>query len=279
MCTTLTWLDGAFVGGDAAVLSPKVHSLSYATSIFEGIRSYGGRIFRCVEHLERLRNSAHIMGLTIGYSDDELELVCEKLIAHNAEPDGYIKIIVFLDETDISYMARGCASRIVVFTVPFPSRTRRADLRLATAAWRRPPANSHPYQAKTAATYALSYLSYQASDEGVDDVLFLSTRDMICESSGSNIFFVKGDRLITPTTELALAGITRRVVIDELAPVVGLTVEERDIGYREAADFETAFLCGTAMEIAPVSQIDGTIYAPSFVPSVIAEGYRKLVHA
>ncbi len=108
-------------------------------------------------------------------------------------------------------------------------------------------------------------------------MLFLSTEDRVCESSGSNVFFVAGDVLVTPTTELALDGITRRTIIDDLLP--GRTVQERDVHYAELADFDGAFLCGTAIEIAEVEAVDGIRFPGSPLVAEIAGAYGKFVRS
>jgi branched-chain amino acid aminotransferase len=275
--TTISWIDGEFTASDEIGLSPLTHSLSYATSIFEGMRCFSRKIFKPLEHLHRLRRSAAIFGHTVDYSDEQLAEACDVLIHKNGLGEAYIKIVVFYDDTDPSFMARGCASRIIISVLPFAASAEYRSYRLATASWRRPPATCHPYQAKTSSTYALSFLGFRSKPAGYDDVLFLSTDDTVCESSGSNIFFVDGDVLVTPTIELALDGITRRTVIDMLTPRLGLQVSVREIPYSEIGAFDAAFLCGTATEIAEVSAIDDFRYQRSTIVANISSEYGKIV--
>jgi branched-chain amino acid aminotransferase len=276
MIADLVWADGKIVRWDELRLSPATHSLSYASSVYEGIRSYGGAIFKCDDHLDRLRRSADVFGHDVPFSNADLTDACNALLRANGLSDGYLKPLVYFDDSDVSFKARGCSSRMVILASPPPPKCADGSMSLATAAWRRPPAACHPYQAKTSSTYALSYLSYRQRTEGFDDVLFLSTTDTVCESSGSNVFFIKGNSLVTPTTELALAGITRRVVIDELCARLNVSVTERDISSAEIESFDGAFLCGTAMEITEVSRIDDTRYEPSTVVAAFATEYRRI---
>lgn len=277
MSELIAWQDGSFTRTDEVTVSAQTHSLSYATSVYEGIRSYGGSVFKLAEHLRRLRRSADLFGHTVGHSDEELAAVCHRLLELNELTDAYLKILVYYDDADVSFMGRGCASRTAVFALPFPSQGADRRYRLATAEWRRPPAACHPYQAKTSSTYALSYLSYRNKPADADDVLFLSTEDRVCESSGSNIFFVAGDSVVTPTTEQALDGITRQTIIDDLLP--GRSVQERDVHYAELADFDAAFLCGTAIEIAEVEAVDGVRFPGSPLVAEIVREYGKLVRS
>jgi branched-chain amino acid aminotransferase len=276
MISDVSWADGSFVRSHEVRLSPAIHSLSYASSVFEGIRSYGGRMLKCEDHLDRLRRSAEIFGHTVPYSNLELTDVCYELLRVNQLADAYIKPIVYYDDADISFKGQGCASKVVILILPFSSVSTAQPFRLATAAWRRPPATCHPYQAKASSTYALSYLSYREKPADRDDVLFLSTTEMVCESSGSNIFFTQGDTLVTPTTELALAGITRKLIIEEVCPRLNVSVVERDISYGELDTFDGAFLSGTAMEIKAVSSIDEVRFAGSSLVDALAAEYRRV---
>jgi branched-chain amino acid aminotransferase len=275
MISDVIWANGRFVSSHDVRLSPAIHSLSYASCVFEGIRSYGGRILKCEDHLDRLRRSADVFGHTVPYSNLELTDACHELLRVNRLADAYIKPLVFYDDADISFKGRDCSSKVVILVLPFPSVSTAQPFRLATAAWRRPPATCHPYQAKASSTYALSYMSYREKPADRDDVLFLSTTEMVCESSGSNIFFTQGDALVTPTTELALAGITRKLIIEELCPRLNVSVVERDISYVELDTFDGAFLCGTAMEIKAVSSIDEVRFAGSALVDALAAEYRR----
>ncbi|WP_024678408.1 aminotransferase class IV [Pseudomonas syringae] len=277
MTTTIAWLDGKYLEMDKIHFSPVTHSLSYASSVYEGMRSYGSRIFKCQEHLQRLQRSARIFKHEIDYSNSALTEACNELLARNALVDAYIKIIVFYDDADVSFMGRGCRSKVVIFVLPFAPRSATTPYRLTIANWRRAPAASHPYQAKNSSTYALSFLSFRDKGGAFDDVLFLSTTDTVCESSGSNIFFLKENQLVTPTTDMALAGITRRVILDELSHTLNLQVVQRDILYSELSQFDGALLCGTAMEINEVSCIDDVIYKKNPWVELLAAEYKKIV--
>ncbi|MGE8176476.1 aminotransferase class IV [Pseudomonas fluorescens] len=277
MNTALAWLDGEYIQHDQISVSPITHSLSYASSVYEGMRSYDGKIFKCEEHLQRLQKSAHLFKHDLPYTNTTFTCVCNELLKRNQLQDSYIKIIIFFDEADISFMGRGCTSRVVIFALPFAPKAAATPYRLTTANWRRAPVKCHPYQAKTSSTYALSFLSFRDKGDAFDDVLFLSTTDMICESSGSNIFFLKDDQLFTPTTEMALAGITRRVIIDELSHTLDLQVIQRDISISELKQFDGAFLCGTAMEITEVCCINDVFYEKNLRVELLATEYKKRV--
>ena len=132
MISDVVWDDGRFVSSHEVGLSPATHSLSYASSVFEGIRSYGGRILKCEDHLDRLRRSADVFGHTVPYSNLELTDACYELLRVNQLADAYIKPVVYYDDADVSFKGQGCSSKVVIFVLPFPSVSRqpsRIDLR------------------------------------------------------------------------------------------------------------------------------------------------------
>jgi branched-chain amino acid aminotransferase len=272
------WLDGQFLDYKHALISPLSHSLGYATTVYEGIRSYGGALFYFDEHIERLRGSATIFGHTLPISTDELRSACESLLSRNGLIDGYVKVQIFFDDADVSFKGIGCRSRMFLSTSPKPAQNATA-WSLSIAHWRRANPACHPYQAKTSSTYALSYLSHRARPEWADDVLFLSDAGFVCEASGANVGFVKGNCLVMPGTERALAGITRQVIIDELAPRYGLEVSIEDVHIDDIAQFDGAFVCGTAVEVIPVSRICSVTYAAFDVPRMLADGLVELASA
>lgn len=277
MDNNIVWLDGEYLAYADATIAPLSHSLSYASSVYEGIRSYHGVIFKLDEHLARLRQSAKVFGHDIRYSDQFMRDACYELLSINALVEAYVKIQVFYDDADISFMGRGCRSRFLISVLPMAPRVILGGMELSIAPWRRPPANCHPYVAKTSSTYALSYLSFQARPKGVDDVLFLSSEDEVCEASGANIFFVKGNALVTPTTEKCLAGITRHTILKQLAPDLGLETEVRPITFDEIAYFDAAFLCGTAIEIHAIRKIDDVHYLDNRHVSRLVESYKSMI--
>lgn len=279
MVSALAWLDGKFISHDQFILSPVTHSLSYASSVYEGMRSYEGKIFKCKEHLQRLRRSAQLFKHEFTYTDEKLSTVCDELLQKNNLQNAYVKIIIFYDGQDVSFMGRGCNSKVLIFVLPVALKSAVRPYRLTKAGWKRAPADCHPYQAKTSSTYALSFLSFREKDNDFDDVLFFSIDNIVCESSGSNIFFLKSKQLITPTTDMVLAGITRAIIIDEISSVLDLQVIQRDISSSELDQFDSAFLCGTAMEITEVCRINETSYQKSELIEKLQAEYKKLVHS
>ena len=274
----MVWIDGSFKDYEAASVPILTHSISYATSVYEGIRAYGGKVFKLKEHLNRLRYSASVFHHNISFDDEILINAILHLIETNSQPEGYIKIQVIFDDSDFGYAGLGCKSRIMISIMPKPRFPHDGPFSLSVSKWRRPAATCHPYAAKTSSTYALSFLGFRARNPGFDDVLFVSEDDRVCEASGANIFFVKGDDLVTPKTDMCLDGITRRAVLETIAPSLGLKPIVSDVYMSQLGSFDTCFMCGTAVEIRGISHIDTHRFPSSNAVRKVSSAYEKLVH-
>jgi branched-chain amino acid aminotransferase len=152
-------------------------------------------------------------------------------------------------------------------------------IRLAISKWRRPAPETAPVQTKAAGLYMICTLSKHAAEAaGYDDALMLDYRGRIAEATGANIFLVKDGELHTPVPDCFLDGITRRTVI-ELARARGIKVIERAIMPDELEAAEGVFLTGTAVEVTPVSEIDGYSFEVGPVIRQLVEDYDRLVHS
>jgi branched-chain amino acid aminotransferase len=130
-----------------------------------------------------------------------------------------------------------------------------------------------PHEAKVSAAYAIGTLSrHEAMRQGYDDALMLDWRGRIAEASGANIFFVEGQRLVTPVPDGFLDGITRRTVI-RLARARGFEVVERAVLPEELTRFDEAFLAGTAVEVATIREIDGHSFRVGPIGGWLADAY------
>lgn len=271
------WIDGHFIEYESASIGLMSHSLGYASSVYEGIRSYNGEPFKLKAHLMRLKLSCRIFGHTLSFADEELIEVCQQLLKINQLCDAYIKIQVFFDDSGSGYLGMECRTRVAIIVHDCPAFSRSKDWRVKTASWRRPSKHCHPYEAKTSATYALSFLAARARAVDTEDILFLDERGYVCEAAAANIFFVRGKTLYTSTTETCLDGITRKLIIEEIAPSLELDVCVGNIHADGLSSFDDAFLCGTALEIKQVGQLDDHHYVGSSHIEAISNAYQRMV--
>ncbi|MEC9244194.1 MAG: branched-chain amino acid aminotransferase [Nitratireductor rhodophyticola] len=253
------WLNGEFVKWADAKIHVLSHGLHYASAVFEGERAYGGEIFKLTEHTERLHESARILGFTIPWSVQEIDDACRELLARQGFADAYVRPIAWRGSEMMGVSAQNNRINLAIAIWQWPSyfdpEQRLKGIRLDMAEYRRPDPRTAPSRSKAAGLYMICTLSKHAAEaKGYADAMMLDWRGQVAEATGANIFFVRDGVLHTPTPDCFLDGITRRTVID-LARRRGIEVVERAIMPEELEGFEQCFLCGTAAEVTPVSEI------------------------
>ncbi|MGB3444660.1 MAG: aminotransferase class IV [Actinophytocola sp.] len=260
------WLDGTFVDWPDAKLHVLTHGLHYASSIFEGIRVYGGAPFMLAEHVTRLRASARIMDFDLPYTDDELCLATEETVARAGFVDGYVRMNAWRGSEMIQTAAPVTSVHVSVAAWEIPSGYYAAadalskGIALQTGRYRRPSPDFGPVKAKAAGNYMIGTIcKNEALRAGFDDALLLDDAGMMAEATGAHIFFTRAGVLHTPTTRCTIEGITRATVLD-LAARAGVECVVTDLPPAFLAEADGAFICGTACELLPVRQIDEQHY-------------------
>lgn len=276
------WMNGDFLPWQEARTHVLSHGLHYASSVFEGTRAYGGKIFKLNAHTERLFASAKMLDMQIPYTVEQLNAVQKDALIRSKYQDAYIRPVAWRGSEMMAISAQNTKTHVAVavweWPSYFPPEKRMAGLKLAMAHYRRPSPESAPVHAKAAGLYMICTLSkHKVEREGWDDALMLDYRGRIAESTGANIFFVKDGELHTPVPDCFLNGITRQTVI-ELAKERNICVHERTILPDELGSFSEVFLVGTAIEVTPVSQIDTHRYQPGRLCEDLMRAYDNLVH-
>ncbi len=276
------WYNGKIVDWRDANVHVLTHGLHYASSVFEGNRSYAGKIFKLTEHSERLLKSAEIMGFEIPYSVAEIDAACEEICRINNIVDGYVRPVAWRGSEMMGVSAQSNTIHLAIAAWQWPSyfspEARTKGIALCTAPWKRPSPESAPVHAKAAGLYMICTLSkHEAERRGFQDSLMLDYRGHVAEATGANIFMTFGDNTLhTPTPDCFLNGITRQTVI-ELAKARGIDVIERTIVPEELTKAEQVFLTGTAAEVTPVGQIDDNTYVVGEIVQTMMEDYERTV--
>ena len=275
------YLNGKFVDRAQATVSIFDHGLLYGDGVFEGIRSYGGRVFKLKEHIDRLYESAHTIMLTIPYTKPELVDIVKQSLRVNKLRDAYIRLVVTRGEGDLGLDPRKCA-RPTVFVIAdrielYPKKLYERGLELITVATQRNVPEALNPQIKS-----LNYLNnilakIEAITAGYEEAIMLSASGYVTECTGENIFIVKKKTLLTPPPYIGvLRGITRQTVMD-LASGLRLDVREELLTRYDLFNAEECFLTGTAAEIVPVVKIDGRVIG-SGKPGPATAKLRKAFH-
>ncbi len=276
------WYDGKIDQWRDANVHILTHGLHYASCVFEGERSYNGKIFKLKEHTDRLLNSASILGFEIPYTSAEINNACNEICNINGIIDGYIRPVAWRGSEMMGVSAQQNTIHLAIAAWPWPSyfspEARMNGIRLKTADWRRPAPDTAPTNSKAAGLYMICTMSKHAAEaEGFDDALMLDWRGQVAEATGANIFLVFGDdTLHTPTPDCFLNGITRQTVI-ELAKARDIPIIERVIMPEEISTATEVFLTGTAAEVTPVGQIDNHRFSVGEITRWMMDDYDKAV--
>jgi branched-chain amino acid aminotransferase len=277
------WFDGAQVPWRDAKIHVLNHGLHYASVVFEGVRVYNGRIFKCEEHTARLFKSAEVLGMTIPYTQAQINDACREMVKASKLANAYIRPVCWRGSEMMAVAAQATKIHTAIAVWEWPSyftpEARLRGLRLAWAPYKRPSPETEPVHAKASGLYMICTISKHAVEaKGYDDALMLDYRGRLAESTGSNLFLVQNGELHTPDPDCFLNGITRQTVID-LAKKRGIKVYERAILPEELSKTQEIFLTGTAAEVTPVSEIEGHKFTVGPVTRALMEDYDKLVRA
>jgi branched-chain amino acid aminotransferase len=259
----LVWLDGKWSDRDGAMVSVYDHGLLYGDGVFEGMRVYGGKVFRLAEHLDRLYDSAQAILLTIPMSKQEMAALTEEAVRRSGLKEAYLRHIITRGVGDLGLDPRKCPKASVIIIVDtirlYPPEVYEKGLRVVTAGTPIPHREALSPRVKS-----LNYLPHilakiEAIQAGADDALMLDSTGSVAEGSGTNLFVVKHGRIRTPPAYAGiLRGVTRDAVI-ELAASVGYDVREEPLNRYDVYTADEAFFTGTAAEILCMRELDGRV--------------------
>ncbi|MDA0873030.1 MAG: branched-chain amino acid transaminase [Proteobacteria bacterium] len=260
----LIWYDNQMVAWREAKTHVLTHTLHYGLGVFEGVRAYetkkGAAIYRLHDHTDRLFNSAHILGMKLPFSKDEINTAQQKAVKENNLQSAYIRPMAFYGAEGMGISAKHLTTHVIVAAWSWGAymgqEAIEKGINVKTSSFSRHHVNSTMCKAKANGNYMNSILAHQeATNDGYHEALLLDTQGYVTEGSGENIFIVKKGKLYTPTLTSALDGITRDSVIT-IAHDEGLEVIEKNITRDEVYTADEAFFTGTAAEITPIKELD-----------------------
>ena len=258
------WLDGEMVPWREARIHVLTHTLHYGMGVFEGVRAYkaeqGTAIFRLQEHTDRLFRSAHILGMNIPFSRDDINTAQVAAVRDNNLESAYIRPMCFYGSEGMGLRADNLKVHTMVAAWNWGSylgdENMEKGIRIRVSSFTRHHVNATMCRAKANGNYMNSMMALQeALHDGYDEALLLDAAGFVMEGSGENIFIVRDGVLYTPDLTSALDGITRKTVI-QLAQEVGYQVVEKRITRDEVYIADEAFFTGTAAEVTPIREID-----------------------
>lgn len=277
------WMDGKLVDWRSANVHILTHALHYGSSVFEGIRVYGGKAFKLREHNERLIKSGEILGFQVPYTVEQIDAACNDVIKAMNITDGYLRPVAWRGSEQMGVSTSGSKIHLAVAVWEWPSyfspEARAKGIRMVLSPWRRPAPDTAPVHAKAAGLYMICTIAKNmAESQGAQDALMYDYRGFVAEGTGANFFMVHEDKLHTPTADCFLNGITRQTIM-QLAKARGIEVVERHIRPEELPYVKEIFLTGTAAEITPVGQIGDLTFTPGRLTMQLADDYTKATHS
>lgn len=280
------WINGRLLDKAEANLTVFDHGLLYGDGVFEGIRAYGGKIFQCDAHMDRLFASAEAIRLVMPVSRQEIVDAMYQAMEANGVVDGYIRLVVTRGPGTLGLNPYECAGSTVFIIADqlalYPKEMYERGMAVIIAKTRRTAASMVPPAAKT-----LNYLNnilarIEAVDAGVPEALMLNAEGDLAEATGDNIFIVRAGAVITPPTEAGiLVGVTRNVVM-ELCAKCEIPLREERISVAELYAADECFLTGTAAEVVAVTSVDGRPIGtgkPGPITQRLLEAFREFIRS
>jgi branched-chain amino acid aminotransferase len=285
--TPKIWMNGELVDWDKAQVHVLTHTLHYGTGVFEGIRAYetadGPAIFRLTEHIQRLFNSAKILGMEIPYTVDEIIQATKDTVRSTGLGSCYIRPIAYYGYGEMGLNTLPCTVDVAIACWPWGAYlgddALTKGVRMKISSWTRLDHNMLPPAAKTVANYANSSLAkVEALKAGYDEAILLNAQGLVSECTGENLFVVRHGRIITPPLAAgALEGITQSSV-STIARDLGHEVAVSDIARSDLYVAEEIFCCGTAAEVSAINSVDDrAVPCPGPITKAVAEVYGEAV--
>ena len=254
--------------------------LETSSGCFETMRVYAGTIFRLPAHLERLYASAQSLGVRLSDSPAQLSRRLNAAVRRSGLAEAVIRVAM-IPSAGGRMPARVAFPSIVVQPVPLPPAVLyRRGLRVAIVPTKRFPITQINPQAKFSARQGSVMAVMDAQLRQVDEAIFLDERGYVTESTASNLGLIKDGRFIAPPCWMGLLPGITWLAVEELAPRVGLRVEERPVTRHELYNADEVLLTSTIKEVIPVTQVDGRRIGtgrPGALTARLRRAFRELV--
>ena len=280
----VVYMDGKYLDSAEAKVSVFDHGLLYGDGVFEGIRIYGGNVFRLDDHLERLEQSAKAIMLGVPLSRAELsQAVCETC-RRNQLADGYIRLVITRGAGDLG-LAPWLCEKPTLFIIAskislYPQEHYDNGLSIVTVPTRRIAPDALPPTIKS-----LNYLNnilakIEARQAGALEAIMLNTQGYVAECTADNVFTVQKGEILTPAASAgALKGVTRATIFD-IARELAIPMREADLTRYDVWCADECFLTGTGAEVIPVVKLDGRVIGtgkPGPVTARVLASFRQRV--
>ena len=280
----VAYVNGEIVPESKATISISDRGFLYGDAVFDTTRTFGHRIFRLEQHLNRLFTSLKYMRIDPGMTQQDLANLTMQVLEANlpllADHDDYWVTQRFTRGAGVSMVDTSSLTPTVIIEcqpLPFKDRARfyRDGLPIATPSIRRTPPEAMSPRAKMHNYINLVLADLEVKGQNPDALaITLDTNGNLCEGMGSNIFIAREGAVFTPREQYVLAGISREVT-KELAQKEGIALSEKDIDLFDAYTADEVFVTSTSFCVCPVSTVNGTRIGTGEVPGPITHQLQK----
>lgn len=253
------WLDGKYIKSNQAKLHVLSHGLHFGSAVFEGIRVYNKKPFKIEEHLNRLYNSALLVGYKIPAKFSNLKKICFNIIKLQKLNNGYLRPVAWRGSQSMAPTSKSCKIHLSVAGWSWPTyyslNAKSKGISLDVSKWIKYKKNNFPIKSKCASFYTTHTLAKIAAEKKkYDDSLMLDENQNVCETTSSNIFFIGKKTLYTPRPDNFIDGITRKIIFN-LCKKNKIKVIEKNIKLKDIKKYQSCFITGTAAEVTPIKKI------------------------
>lgn len=265
MQSNFIWLNGELVPFEKATIHILTPALHYGAAVFEGIRSYktdkGPAVFRLTDHAERLLDSARVFGFrSLPWTTEDVVRAVKQTVKANGFADCYIRPLLYLDGGGWNLNVDGGKASLAIAVWEWNNylgeEALAKGIRANISSFTRHHPNVMMTKAKVAGNYANSFLAKTESVRlGFEEAIMLDPQGYVAECTGENLFLVRRGKLITPSVEPVLEGVTRHVV-HTIAKDLGYRIIEQPVSRDQLYTADEVFVCGTAAEVIGLAEID-----------------------
>ncbi len=262
--TQQVYIDGRWVNSEDAKISVFDHGLLYGDGVFEGIRAYEGHVFKLKEHMDRLSESADLISLKLPFAKEQIGKIVQEAVQKNELKDAYIRLLVTRGKGDLGLDPRKCPKPSLIVIVDklalFPEQSYKEGLQAIVAKTVR-----NIPEALNPIIKSMNYLNniiakIEANKKNVPEAIMLNSGGYVAECTGDNVFFVKGNMVVTPPVAAGvLDGITRRTVMALIKAKTIYRMKEMYFRPSTMLGADEVFFTGTAAEVIPVTKIDSRV--------------------
>lgn len=254
----IVYLNGSLVERDKAYISISDHGFLYGYGLFQTTRAYNGKMFLLHKHIERLINAAQVIGMGEKVEAGELERACRDTLKANELKEARVRVTVTNGESAaLPWVEAGGMPTVLVTAepyMPFPEEKYKEGFKVGIASVKR--CRQSVLSTMKSINYLISVMArVEAAENELDENIVLNDSGYVAEGGSSNIFFVEGESLLTPSKDSGIIpGVTREVII-KIAKKMGMSVKEGDISPDAIEAFDEVFMTNCLIEVMPVVRV------------------------